>query len=144
MATPEELKAAYRRLLDEGPNKGNAGIFSELLDEDVIVHVGLSAEPIRGREGVAALMARVRAAFPDLRIQVDELIAEGDRLVALVTNSGTNTGPMMGRPATGNRVTWTVVHIVRFKDGRIVEDRHILDRLSFFEQLGLAGPPKPS
>lgn len=130
-------KAAFRRFVDEAANKGNLAVIEEVFARDVVYYLpGTGA--IHGQEGVKALTAALRTAFPDLHVGIEELISESEMVVARVAPSGTNTGEFMGNPPTGRRVAWSVVHISRFSRGKIVENRVIFDQLTFLQQLGLA------
>jgi len=135
MQSTETNKAAFRRLVEEGPNRGNLDVVTEVLTEDVVFHPAGESDPVTGRDGVRALIQGARTAFPDLRADIDQLVGEGDRVIGVVTLRGTNTGDAMGQPATGRSATFTVVHMLRFVDGRIAEDRQVMDRLSLMEQL---------
>ena len=134
-------KELFRRLVDEAPNKGNLDVIDEVLHEDVVFYIAIAPEPVRGREAMKATIGGFREAFPDLSVRIDEISGEGDRVAALVTVSGTNTGELMGQPATGKKATWQVAHFLRIADGQIIEDKQATDRLGIFEQLGLAPAP---
>jgi steroid delta-isomerase-like uncharacterized protein len=85
-------------------------------------------------------------AFPDARIEVKNLIAQGDHVVAEVVGRGTHTGALPGPtgdiPATGRRMEMPLVEIYRFREGKIVEMRYYFDAFSFFDQLGLGAPQR--
>jgi predicted ester cyclase len=82
-----------------------------------------------------------RAAFPGLTYTVEEVIAEGDRVVQRSNASGTMKGDFLGMPATGKKANWSETHIVRVKDGKIIEHWASVDQLSMLQQLGLAPMP---
>ena len=75
-------------------------------------------------------------AFPDAQVTIQDLIAEGDRVVARLLATATNTGPFAGRPPTGKRVTFGSFRIYRLADGKVVESWAMQDRLGLMEQLG--------
>lgn len=83
-------------------------------------------------------------AFPDARIEVKKLIAQGDDVVAEIVGSGTHRGPLPGPtgdiPATGRRMEMPLVEIYRFHEGKIVEMRYYFDAFTFFGQLGIGAP----
>jgi predicted ester cyclase len=84
------------------------------------------------------------SAFPDLRMDVEDLIASGDKTVARVRATATHQGEFMGMPPTGNRVEMTLVDIMRFDGaGRVCEHWGVADMLSLMQQIGAvpAGPP---
>ncbi len=90
----------------------------------------------RGPDGHKAIGRLFRTAFPDLEWRIDDLIAEGDKVVARTTMSGTQTGEFFGIPATGRRVSMTGVHVFRVQDGKIAEHWGSNDDLSLLRQLG--------
>jgi predicted ester cyclase len=75
-------------------------------------------------------------AFPDVQVTIEDMIAEGDKVVGRLLVSGTNTGPFAGRPPTGKRITFASFRIYRLANGRIVESWAMQDRLGLMEQLG--------
>ena len=133
----EENKAVFRRFFEEVANKGNFQAVDELFGSDVVYHLP-GSDPVHGRDGVKGVVGAFRTAFPDLHVSIEEMIGEGDKVVARVTPSGTNTGELMGAPATGKKASWRVVHVARFDGGQVVEDRITFDQLAFLQQLGLA------
>src|SRR5918992_4769217 len=99
-------KAIVRRYFEEGLNQKNRAVLDELLAD----------------ENLRRLVTSTQAnPFPDLHRTVEDLIAEGDKVVARQTNRGTHLGDYMGVPATGKRVTFTAIAILRIADGKIVE-----------------------
>ncbi len=136
----EENKAVTRRYLLEVFDQGNLDVIDETLAADVVYHDGLSAVPLEGREHARAFAAELREAFPDLRFRIDDLFAEGDRVVARWTAAGTHRGTMLGVPATGAHVTFTGIDIVRLADGWIAEGWAEESNLSLLQQLGVDLP----
>ena len=94
-----------------------------------------------GLEGAKDLALEIRAAFPDYRERIDELIDAGDRIVVRLTIQGTHLGDYGGLPATGKSVEFTDVTICRIENGRIVEQSGLSDLLTLFVQLGLIELP---
>ena len=76
------------------------------------------------------------AGFPDYQTIIDDLVAEGDKVVARITMSGTNTGNFMGIPPTGKHVSFTGIYIARIANGKIVEHWGEEDAVSLLQQLG--------
>ena len=76
-------------------------------------------------------------AFPDLHVTVEDLIAEGDKIVGRVTLTGTHQGELLGIPATGKKVAFSEIHIVRISNGKAVEHWEIADIMSMMQQLGV-------
>jgi steroid delta-isomerase-like uncharacterized protein len=134
--TMEENKAVVRRFYDDVFTRGEL----DVLDELVAAAFAFTRPrpPPGGRAGLEQLASHGRAVFPDLRVVADELIAEGDRVVARWTASGTHTGaPYHGVPATGKAVTEVGVDIWRLADGRLAELWHLGDGLGLRRQFGL-------
>ena len=88
-----------------------------------------------GRDGLKALLSGFRAAFPDYRDLLEELVAEGDRVAARWTFRGTHQGAFQTTPATGKYVSMRGMSIFRLEDGRIVDDWTELDMLGFMRQI---------
>ncbi len=138
----EQNKALFSRYIVEGVNQGSFAVFAEVFDPDVVYNVYGLPEPMRGHAGVEQLVGGFRAAFPDIHVTIEEMIAEGDKVVARVTVRGTNQGELMSNAPTGKQAAWYPVHIARFANGKIVEDRVTLDQLGFLQQLGLIPTPE--
>lgn len=138
----EENKACFRRFIEEGPNKGNFGVFGELFDPNMADYLPGNAESMRGVDGVKGVVSGFRAAFPDLHVTIEEVIAEGDTVAARVTARGTNTGELMGAAPSGRRAEWAVNHFCHFKNGKMIEDRVNFDQLGFLQQLGMMPGPQ--
>lgn len=90
-----------------------------------------------GLEGAKQVHAITLIGMPDWHTAIDELIAEGDKVVARITMTGTHTGDFWGIPATGRRVKFTGIYIVRIADGKIVEHWGEEDGVSLLRQLGV-------
>jgi steroid delta-isomerase-like uncharacterized protein len=94
-----------------------------------------------GVEGVRAFFTMQFAAFPDGHITLQDMIAEGDKVVNRMIGEGTHQGEFMGMPPTGKRVTWSFIDIWRIADGKIVEHWVEADMMSLMQQLGVLPPP---
>lgn len=95
--------------------------------------------------GYTQIMAMLRTAFPDIHYTVEDLIAEGDRVVVRGVMTGTHRGTFMDRiPATGNSIAMEAIHIFRVEDGKLVEHRAVRDDLTLFQQLGVIPRPQPA
>jgi steroid delta-isomerase-like uncharacterized protein len=135
-----ENKALVRRFVDELLNRGDALAADKLLSEDFVLRLpGLP--PIEGRDAFKQGLQEWREAFPDWRITIEELIAEGDKVAGRWRCKGTHLGPLMGIPATGKRVTWTANDILRIEAGRIAENTAEEDMLGLMRQLGAIPEP---
>jgi predicted ester cyclase len=131
----ERNKAVIRRFVEEVQNNRDWSVYDELNDPDF---VNLSPGAPADREGGKAYLSGFLGAFPDARITIEDMIAEGDQVVTKKTFAGTHTADLGDIPATGRRVEVQYVDIMRVRNGRIVEHWHALDQLSLLQQLGLA------
>ncbi len=100
-------------------SKGNVDLVDELYAADFVGH--FPAETFHGREGIRNHVIAHRTAFPDWTEEIEDLIAEQDRVAARFRSRGTNLGDFLGNPPTGNRVEVSEVAIFKLKDGKIVE-----------------------
>jgi steroid delta-isomerase-like uncharacterized protein len=100
----EENKAIARRWAEEVWSEGNLGLIEELVLPDYIEHDPAVPEEVRGPEGVRRYIEEFRRAFPDMRLTVEDQVAEGDRVVTRWTARGTHRGEFMGLAASGNRL----------------------------------------
>ena len=135
----EQNKALIQRWFEEVWNQGNENVIDELLAEDGVIHglVDASGNPVRGLEAFHEFHRQFRGAFPDINVSVDDIIAEGDRVVARCSVRGRHTGKELGFEATNAPVEFGGVAIVRIKDGKIVEAWNHFDFLEMRTQLGV-------
>ena len=133
--------AAMTRLYDL-INAGDIDGFGELLAEDFVEHEELPGlEP--SKEGVKNLFHMYRAAFPDLRLETQDVLVSGDKAVARVRATGTHQGEFLGMAATGKSVDVQLIDITRFgDDGLAREHWGVFDALALMQQLG-AFPESP-
>ena len=114
--------------------------FETYYAEDVVYH-GNDGE-IRGRENVKAYLQTFMTALPDLKLTVEDIFGEGDRVFSRARLQGTNTGEFNGMPPTGKSIdiAW-IMNVCRVQDGKIIEEWEILDQLELLRQLGLIEAP---
>jgi steroid delta-isomerase-like uncharacterized protein len=136
-----ENKALARRLVEEAFNAGRLEVVDELVASDFVEHDPSLTEEVRGPAGVKELIAGYRAAFPDIRITIEDQIADGDYVVSRWSGTGTHQGELMGMPATGKQATVTGITIDRIVDGRIAESWDNWDTLGLMQQLGAVPAP---
>ena len=140
----EQIKARVRQFYDEVVNSGDLDRVDEFCTEDFVDHEefpGISPD----REGVKQFFAMTRAAFPDFRMDVEDLIVEGDRAVVRATMSGTHQGDFLGVPATGKRFSITAVDILRIVDEeRAAEHWGVADVMALMQQLGAIPAQTPA
>jgi steroid delta-isomerase-like uncharacterized protein len=111
-------------------------ILDELAAPDIRVSYPILPGPIQGAEVFKEVLAGVRSGLPDIKIEIGNVIAEGDFVVAPWTISGTHLGDLMGIPPSGRRVTWGGVTIYRIEDGKVVDERGEEDGLGLLRQIG--------
>jgi len=138
--SPDELKAGYRRMIEEVFNQGNLAVVDELVAADAVDHSGMPGRP-PGPEGVKWAAAMFRAAFPDLHYQVEDQVAEGDLVANRFTVHGTQQSAFMGIPPTGKQATVSGMDIIRVRDGKMVEHWVQMDTLGLMQQLGAIPAP---
>ena len=133
-----------RRFYEEVWQKGNLDVADEVFARDYVRHDLRPTSALPGPEGQKHIASAFRAAFPDLRFDVELVIAEGDYVAARWAASGTHTGAWGAVEPTGRSVAFTGVNIFRFEGGRVVEIWNHRDDLGLQEQLGAgvyAGAP---
>jgi predicted ester cyclase len=134
-------ETVIRRLIDEGFTRGRLEIADELVTDHLIEHQDFGPGHAEGPEGVKAVIASLRRAFPDFELTIEDLVVDGDTVWIRNTATGTNDGPYLGHKPTGRRIRVNVFDIARVVDGRIVEHWGVPDRLAVLFQLGLLAPP---
>lgn len=137
MSAIDVNKAAFRELLEVEISRARFDLTERLVHPDFFDHTnppGLE----RGRDGHRGVVTLFHAAFPDGQWTVDDLIAEGDRVVARTMFRGTHRGDFFGLAPTGNVVEMSGVHIGRFRDGQIIEHWGNNDDTAMMRQLGAA------
>jgi steroid delta-isomerase-like uncharacterized protein len=131
-------KAIVRRYLDQVFNERRIDLFEEFLVENYQIH-GAGIAP--GREAAEEWLTMIGAAFPDMQLTFEDMIAEEDKVVVRSAFSGTHQGELFGIPATGKRVTRTSVIIFRLAKGEIVEGWYAANDLDLMQQLGVIPAP---
>lgn len=132
----EKNKEVTRRFSAEVWGEGNAALADELLAPDLVEHTPFPAST-PGLEGHKQVLAMFRAAFPDLKVTVDEVIAEGDWTFLRWHGEGTQTGPLMDIPATGKTVRVTGMDVLKLENGKIKERWAEINALGLMQQLGV-------
>jgi steroid delta-isomerase-like uncharacterized protein len=135
----EENKAVAEQAV-EAINSGDFSLLESLVASDGLDHAVPPGMPPT-RDSAIQFLTMFRTAFPDLHYTLEDVIAEGDRVVQRATARGTMKGDFLGMPATGKSASWGEVHIVRIADGKIVEHWASVDQLGMLQQLGLAPVP---
>ena len=145
----EELKAKFLRIVDDAWNKGNLEALDELHADGYVEHVIPSAPDVVGLVAFRQLVAHTRTAYPDFHITIHELVADGDKMAARWTWTGTHSAqtPIHALPPTGKHVTVNGFHFFHTQQGKLIEGWQFADGLGLLQQLGLVQmekqPEKP-
>lgn len=132
-------KEVMCRFIDEVVNNRNFSVLNELIHPNYVYRS--PDQELHGPEGIQDLFTAYHVAFPDLHIEIDDLIATDEKVVISFTLTGTHKKDMMGIAATDKQVKVHGVVMSRFEEGKIVEEWEILDQLTMFQQLGIVSLP---
>jgi len=133
------MRTAYERI-----NAGDIGGFGELVADDFVEHEATPGSPPT-KAGTLEFFRALLTAFPDMHMDVEDLLASGDKAVARVKATATHRGEFMGVPPTGKRVELQLIDIMRFDNaGLVCEHWGVTDMLSLMQQLGVAPAEPPT
>ena len=135
----ERNKDVARQVIDRIFVHQEDAAIDELIAPDFVPHTFGRMPP--GREGLRAGMQRAGAGVSDARFDIQDEIAEGDRVAVRVTTSARHTGQFMGIDPTGERYSIDEIHIFRIRDGQVIEHWHEFDKLALLQQLRGEGAP---
>jgi len=141
MAAIEQNKSIVRRFWEEVFNGRKLTLIDELFTTDWVYH-GVAGRKLYGQEGLKQFLTMYYHAFPDIQVKIENLIAEGDKVVSHVISRGTHKGELMGIAPTGKQVTVPAICISRFAGDKIVEDWEIIDLLGMLQQLDVIPSPE--
>jgi len=130
----EQNKALARRWFEDLFSRGDLDAANEILRADFIDH--LTHEDERGLEELKHYVTIYRAAFPDIQDTIEDIVAEGDKVVIRWMSRGTHQGEFMGIPPTGRRVTFTGMRLFRIAENKIAESWVNIDERGLQDQLG--------
>jgi steroid delta-isomerase-like uncharacterized protein len=133
----DQNKTIARRIVDEGWTKHDPKILDQLFSNDAVLHDPRDPSLARGPQGAKSTLERSLRAFPDIKINIEREIAEGDYVVQHLLVTGTNTGEFNGMPATGKKTSVTGVMTSKIKDGKVIEAWSLFDSLGLMQQLGV-------
>lgn len=133
----DENKALARRAI-EMFNSGDLDRLDEVISESFVEHEAFPGLPSTGPAAPKAAIAFFRAAFPDMRMAVDEMLADGNKVVVRGTMSGTHKGEFMGIPPTDRSFKIQFIDIIEVRDGMATAHWGLTDQAAMMEQLGLA------
>ncbi|MBN1163191.1 MAG: ester cyclase [Candidatus Krumholzibacteriota bacterium] len=128
-------KELVKRYVEEFWNKGDLEGLKNLTTEDFNYHLGL--QPPRDREEMAEFIKVTHHTFPDWRVEITDMIAEGDRVVIKWRGKGTHRESFHGIPATGREIKMGGINIYRLEGGRIAEEWEQTDTVSMLQQMGV-------
>lgn len=131
----EQNKVLVRRVFEEGINQGNQGVFDAVIAPNYVNH-NMPA-PVPGVEGFKQLIGMFRAGFPDMRVVLEDVIAEGNMVSSRGVMHGTQLGSFMDIPATGKHIEVGYIDIWRVENDKLAENWVQLDMLGMMQQLGV-------
>ena len=134
--TTETIDQISRAVIERGFNKGDLDGLEAFVAHDIVEHQDGATS---GIDGLRALITELRTAFPDLHLEIQDTATSGDTAWFRIRSTGTNDGPIWGRPATGRSIDITVIDVMRVVDGRMVEHWGVADRLAMLKQIGAMG-----
>ena len=138
---PNEQNEAIARRGFDMFNSGDTSAAGEIVAEGAVNHDPALPEEASGPDGFAQAVAGYRTAFPDLTLDVQLMVSDGDYVCTRWTSTGTHDGDLMGIPPTGKHVSVTGLSIDKIQDGKIVESWNEWDNAGMMQQLGLVGEP---
>jgi steroid delta-isomerase-like uncharacterized protein len=132
----EANKLAMRRFTDF-INTADQKLGAELIAKDAVFWVPGRPEPMGGLAGYMNVLGMMRSGFSDVQWSLEETIAEGDKIAARFTMTGTHDGTFFGVPATGRRIEVHAMNFYRFAEGKVVEEYGQPDLLGLLQQIGV-------
>ncbi len=133
-----ENKALIRRWFEEVWNRGRSDLIDQFRAHDAASSgLGEGGSVTRGEEPFRTFHSNLLETFPDLRIRIEDILAEGDKVAVRFTAEGTHQGNTLGPEPTGRKVTFGGIIIVRIANGKIVESWNSLDQLAILKQTGI-------
>jgi steroid delta-isomerase-like uncharacterized protein len=146
VTTSDQTKTLPQRVFNEILNEGRLELADEIVAPTFRLHSPTRVEPIEGPEGFKQFVTDLRRGFPDLKITIEQTIAEGEIVAIRSHVNGTHLGKYRGIPPTGRRIAQSQLHMFRVADGRIQETWHEIDGLGIMQQLKVfpaGNPPTP-
>jgi predicted ester cyclase len=136
-------KAAATKLFTSAWNNGDFAILDEMIPMTALDHSTIPGKsPEKGPASFKSIIGMFRAAIPDIKLTIDDELAEGDKVAHRWTLSGTHSGtPLFGVPAKGEKLTFSGTTIVRLENGKVAERWSNVDEMALARQLGLVPPP---
>lgn len=139
----QEQNAAALTRFAEAINTGNYSLFNDVVAADCVDHDPAPGQ-VAGPEGYRTLFSEMRQAFPDMKVEVAELVPGEDVFAFAYTFTGTHKGPLLGIPATGKAVKFRGLQISKFNNGKMVERWGSSDQLGMLQQIGRPFSRRPA
>lgn len=140
----DQNKDLARRFYEEVLNTGNIDRVPEFCADDIVDHEEGPPGTPEGIEGVKAFVQMFHDGFSDVHASVEEVLADGDRVVARVRFTGTHDGDFMGIPASGKKIDMETIDIVRVADGKAAEHWGVTDNMKLMQQIGAVPEEAPA
>jgi predicted ester cyclase len=137
MFTNEQL---FRKFIEDGFSKGDVTVFDQYASPYFVEHQYGFVPP--DANGVKKAINALHRAFPDFSLTIEDMVAGDDKVWGRLTGRGTHKEQFGPLPTTGKTFEITVIDIMRFREGKLIEHWGVPDRLALMEQLGLKPPPK--
>jgi steroid delta-isomerase-like uncharacterized protein len=134
--SPDFNKAIAREFLQIWGN-GSLDIIDRLADPSITVNYPIMQMVVKNSKLFKQVMVNFRAAFPDAQIQIDEVFAEGDKVVIRWTFTGTHKGRLLHFPVSNKKVTWTGITIYQIANGKVIREQGEENFLGFLQQIGV-------
>lgn len=137
----EQNKTLARRFAEEAFSKGDEAVLEETCSPDIVDHNPFGRH-LHGIEGARYALRHFRSAFPDARYWIEDLLADGDKVIIRGRLTGTQTGELMGFPASGKPIDIKIIDIYRCAEGKLVERWGVFEGLLMATQIGMVQPPQ--
>jgi len=141
--TTEQNKAIARRWTEELWGQGQLAVADEIIAPDYVRHDPGDPFPAVGADDVKRIITMLRTMLPDFRLEIEDMLADGDKVVSRYTATATDTKGYMGMPPTGKQIRTSAIQIFRFAGGKIVESWAARDDMGTLQQLGHLPPRGP-
>lgn len=132
-----------RRILGEIWNAGNLDLVDQLFSPNYVGYIGTTTE-LHGREQDKENLRVFRTAFPDLNLTIEDLVADGDKVIVRWTGRGTHTGEFRGLPPSGNQINVVGISIFLVVNNMVEREWQAFDSLTLMQQLGVIPAPSAS
>ncbi len=139
---PSKSETLVRRYIQQVWNRANMQVLDELATEAYTYHLG--GQPPRDTTAMQQFVEAVHVAFPDWRVEIEDIIADEDSVAVRWTGEVTHQGVFHGIPATGKRLSVCGINVYRIEEGKISAEWEQMDSVSMLQQLGVLPPPDPS